>query len=688
LNNIGKRLNVPYFNQFVDPNNNQTPGDWNKGGWYMCTAAATTAIAAYYDTFPYKGANDEIYKQYMFSDGSLIGNNSEFRDNRLNKVSCPDKTQNYTKNWYGVYGYTGLESSDINTSCRGGSLPTIIQGLDALGLNHNTILSQDGFWSAPNQKSRLSIQQVKNSINAGRAIIFSTQNHIFTIKGYTTDNKIIVNDSWNDGNTNKTTYPSLYKFGAGFDAVYDLNNLYPIATDSGYQTHFYAIEVWREGFNPEANKITDPNITSVQPAQVDWRKVMDEGCLTADNSRVYMWDRFNNDCQKMRYQPSNNTITNPYGKCLDGGDVYNNASNRWIRYSSCNGGNNQKWKQDDNGRIWSLQKNSSNNPMCIEYYNTDNGSGLDVNPCNSNQGQKWYFDLGITREAVPSGANIVDNNINTIQPPQADWRWAMDSRCGTADNTQVIMKARDNGNCQKMRYNSSNNTITNPYGKCLDAGDINSSNNKWIRFSTCHYGNNQRWKQDNGGRIWSLAKNNSNQTVCIEYDAVADQYGINANGCNGNQSQKWYFDLGITKEEVPTNVNAYQINRYGYNQCIAVNNPGNGSAVYTTTCNPNDIDQLWEYVPSNTGGVMYRRKGTNKCIDRFQASQGANTYSWECDVTAGNHAWNFNSNNRLINQTANSSMCLATLATTSGTALQTYGCNASDNRFYWNLIGV
>ena len=410
---------------------------------------------------------------------------------------------------------------------------------------------------------------------------------------------------------------------------------------------------------PVANPITDPNITSVQPAQINYNKVMDEGCLTADNSRVYMYDRFNNDCQKMRYQPSNNTITNPYGKCLDGGDVYNNASDRWIRYSTCNNGNNQKWKQDDGGRIWSLQKNSSNNSMCIEHYSTDNSLGLDVNPCSSVQGQKWYFDLGITREAVPAGATIVDGNITNVQPPQANWAWAMDNRCGTAENTQVVMKARDNGNCQKMRYNS-NNTITNPYGKCLDAGNINDANNKWIRFSTCNNGNNQKWKQDNGGRIWSLAKNIANQTVCIEYESLTDQYGMNANVCNGNQNQKWYFDIGIAREEVPSTpvptsnyklIKSYTNGSYGFN--IYGGGDGNQTPIKLWTLSGTN-NELFSF--EATGEI--KNKISNKCVDAGDINDANNRWLRIEACTGNSNQKFYQDSNFRIHSNANTNLCV------------------------------
>jgi hypothetical protein len=235
---------------------------------------------------------------------------------------------------------------------------------------------------------------------------------------------------------------------------------------------------------------------------------------------------------------------------------------------------------------------------------------------------------------------------------------------------------------QRWGYDSNTKEIKGMNNKCLDAGNVSDSNNRWLRMNFCTGSNNQKWSLDSSSRVHSLA--NTNQCIDAYGGSINSGTTLGVWDCHGYDNQKWNVaDLGMqANSSTPT----YLLNRYGYNQCIASNNPSNNSSVYTTSCNSADQDQLWEAIPSNTGGTMYRRKGTNKCIDRYQASQGANTYMWDCDLNASNHAWNFNGVNRLINQTANSGMCLATLYTTNGTSLQTYGCNSGDSRFYWNLI--
>jgi Ricin-type beta-trefoil lectin domain len=499
----------------------------------MCSGAATTEVAAYYNTFPYKGTNDELYKQYMYTDGSGFGNNAEFKDNRLNQVACPDKSQGYTKNWYGVYGYTGLETGDNSISCRAGSYETIIQGLNALGLNYNTILSKDSFWSAPNQKNRLSIQTVKNSINAGKAIIMSTQNHIFVIKGYTNDNKVIVNDSWNDGNSNKTTYPSIYKFGAGFDSVYDLANLYPVATDSGYQTHFYAIEVWRNGFNPEPPT------------------------------------------------PFNNYT----------------------------------------GQIWS------------------NSDGY------------YVFDVSA-------------NN--------------------PADQTKVQIWQNNNGTAQKWGYNSSTKEIKGLNEKCLDAGDINNANNRWLRIHTCSGGNNQKWYIDNQNRIKSVASD----SLCVDsYSGNSTGSTLYMGSCHSGGNQKWSNNIGITVVNPTTTYEKYMFKRTGTNQCMDVNNPVTGSALYTWDCDSTNQNQIWESIPNGGGGRNFRRLNTNKCIDAYQPYNGRGVYVWDCDYNVSNHAWYYDWNTKQLTQ-RNTSQCIAKNQPSNGSQINTWGCNNNDGNLKWDAVRV
>ena len=268
---------------------------------------------------------------------------------------------------------------------------------------------------------------------------------------------------------------------------------------------------------------------------------------TYDQTPVNMIYRPNsaNNAQKWQYYPNTKEIKGMNDMCLEAG--FANEGD-FARVQTCSNNSNQKWTFNSNKTLSIDYTN-----RCLQYENQYSGVNnfhLVVRNCSAGGNQIWDGN-GMN---IP--AAIIDSNINTVLPPQADYNWAMDDRCGTADNTQVVMRGRNNGDCQKMRYNVSNQTITNPYAKCLDAGNVNDTNNNWLRFSTCNNGNNQKWKQETqsaGGRIWSLQKNSANQTLCIEYQSLTDQYGLNVVPCNGNQGQKWYADvLNPYSESIPS----------------------------------------------------------------------------------------------------------------------------------------
>lgn len=463
-----------------------------------------------------------------------------------------------------------------------------------------------------------------------------------------------------------------------------VNGIDKAALIEGYARNLYLTDDRIKNYN--VNPITDPNINSVQPIQADYMIALDEGCKTNEGSPVFMYSRNNGDCQKMRYNASNSTITNPFGKCLDAGDV-SSSTNNWIRFASCHNGNNQKWMQDSNGRIWSFQKNSSNQTVCIEYNGTANNSSVAVKTCNNNQSQKFHFDLGITRASVPD-TTLVDPNITSVQPIQEAYWKTLDNYCNINDGSNVYILDRTESNCQKIRFNSGNGTMTNPYGKCLDAGNSNSAGA--LVFYSCNNTNNQKWRQDNGGRIWSVQKNNSNQTVCMEYYGTGNGSPVIVRPCNGNQGQKFYFDLNITRQEVPaaaSTYNKYLFRRTGTSQCINMYSPYNGSKVDTWTCNTGDNDQIFEAIPGQNGSYAYRKIGTNFCIDAWNPSNNTSVYAWPCDYNASNHNWYYNWSTKMF-QERNTSQCLARYQPTNGTQLVTWNCNNSDGNLMWDAIQV
>ena len=51
---IGKVLNVPYFNQYLETDGSNYPA----GGWKMCGAASVVMIAGYYNKIPFSSESD------------------------------------------------------------------------------------------------------------------------------------------------------------------------------------------------------------------------------------------------------------------------------------------------------------------------------------------------------------------------------------------------------------------------------------------------------------------------------------------------------------------------------------------------------------------------------------------------------------------------------------------------------
>ena len=310
----------------------------------------------------------------------------------------------------------------------------------------------------------------------------------------------------------------------------------PCNTNSVNQKYWYDIGITGQNVPSVASNITDPNITTIQPPQSAWWMTLDHGCKSAENTPVYVWDRnwdnTTNTCQKFRYNNNNNyTITNPYGKCMDAGDI-NSGNNRWLRFSTCHGGNNQKWLQEaqnKGGRIWSSQKNSSNQVVCIEHSGMTNGNAIYVNTCNGNDAQKWYPDMGITIQDMPSTINY------KMMRSYYNGSYGMNIYGGGSNNQAQVKMYALSGTDNELMTNNSNYELVFKNGKCLDAGDVNNSNNRWLRINDCTGGYNQKWYFDNN-RLVSLA----NQGLCVD-SASGDSNGsyLYLYPCHTGNNQKW-----------------------------------------------------------------------------------------------------------------------------------------------------
>jgi Ricin-type beta-trefoil lectin domain/Peptidase_C39 like family len=209
--NTSKSLDVPYINQYKDKNGNI----W--GTRYHCGAAAGTIVAGYFNKLPYKGSDDDLYKKYMNS----------------NSGQGISETCNGQGGAFGITGYPDRSSSAY---CRASYPDGFSKYLKKIGLKYKIVAGTGAGLGS------LSIGTVKAAINRGNPIAISSGAHYYVIKGYTSDNKVIVNDSWKDGSKSGATGANTFVWGQGKNAVYDLKNLYPYQR-SDYQDVRFAWEV-------------------------------------------------------------------------------------------------------------------------------------------------------------------------------------------------------------------------------------------------------------------------------------------------------------------------------------------------------------------------------------------------------------------------------------------------------------
>jgi Ricin-type beta-trefoil lectin domain len=286
---------------------------------------------------------------------------------------------------------------------------------------------------------------------------------------------------------------------------------------------------------------------------------------------------------------------------------------------------------------------------------------------------------------------IVDNSMSRVQPPLNAWYKALDSNCNI--NSKVVMWDRNDGDCQKMKYDSGNNSIRNPFGQCLDAGD----GTKKLVFYTCNSSTNQRWFHEPGdGRIWSQQpENGTNKMRCIEYSALNNGDEIYVLPCSSDSRQKWYnYDLGIqlawVPQQQPTVFNNYNgVIWYSSKWDIAFDvtgaNPENGTPVKLWNRN-GTVAQRWSF-DSNSRQI----KGlNNKCLDAGDVNNGSNRWLRINDCHSGsNQKWFRDTVGRLHTE-AKTSLCVDSPSNDmTGSQLYLYPCHNWDNqKFYTDNMGI
>jgi Ricin-type beta-trefoil lectin domain len=176
-----------------------------------------------------------------------------------------------------------------------------------------------------------------------------------------------------------------------------------------------------------------------------------------------------------------------------------------------NGQSNQKWKQEarsSGGRIWSFARNSSNQVLCIQYQSLTDQYGLNVVPYNSSQNQKWYADLGITNESIPTNATPTYKTIKSFTNSGFGF-----NIYGGVNNDQAPVKVWNlSGAWNELYTLLPSGEIKNIQGKCVDAGNIADPNNRTLRIHECHGQSNQKWYFDSSARLRSYA----NTSLCVD----------------------------------------------------------------------------------------------------------------------------------------------------------------------------
>jgi Peptidase_C39 like family len=177
-----KVLEVPYINQFLEPNGQYFPVKPTTGDW-MCGAASSVMITAFFGKLPYNKDDEHDLKRYVYSDQGQ---------------NLPDYCGN------GTGGAFGVTSKGAN--CSYSTVNGMTEYLRKYGLGFRQIV---GF------------EAVKKAIDSGRPMYFSTikpYNHLAVIKGYTEDGRLVMNDPFTDA----------FKSGnysyAGKNALYSLNH--------------------------------------------------------------------------------------------------------------------------------------------------------------------------------------------------------------------------------------------------------------------------------------------------------------------------------------------------------------------------------------------------------------------------------------------------------------------------------
>jgi murein DD-endopeptidase MepM/ murein hydrolase activator NlpD len=395
--------------------------------------------------------------------------------------------------------------------------------------------------------------------------------------------------------------------------------------------------------------------------------------------------------QRWYYNSSDETIRNPIsGRCLDSGDV-NNSSNRWLRINWCNGGWNQKWIRASDKTL----RTRANENLCVDSANGNtNGSYLYLYNCNGQWNQQFGTDdmaysggysanpMYETDKTFNFGSQILGSYTNPGMVFDVDRMIPLNEQ-----PIKLWYKSGSGNNAQRWYFDWNTKQLKGLNDKCIDAGDVNNINNRWLRIYTCHSGNNQKWFADQFSRIHSYANDN----LCV------DSQSGNAAGsilkmadCHTLANQNWGGStIGMElRNWYPPYANRFAFRRRGTNKCIDAYQPYNERKLYAFECAYSYSNHQWDWVGTGyNNGAMMRQANTNFCIDGYPRFSDKTAYTFQCTPSASNHNWYYNGTTGLIQQ-QNTNQCLDVYNPKDNDPIYSWQCDPNDIHQQWDAIRI
>ena len=228
---------------------------------------------------------------------------------------------------------------------------------------------------------------------------------------------------------------------------------------------------------------------------------------------------------------------------------------------------------------------------------------------------------------------------NQNQPPYNNYGaqvWPQDNNnfrievagANTSDQSRVKLWGYNGGIAQRWGYDSNTRQIKGINDKCLDAGNVNDSNNRWLRISTCHNGANQKWFLDTIGRIHSEAKT----SLCVDSPQGNTQGSdLYMGACHHGNNQKWTGNLSMNTQETFLPIRSAYNNSYRFNIYGGTNT--NETPIRMWGLGNNQWNEAFEY---NSTSQEIRNK-LGKFVDAWDTNNPSNRWIRINDCNGGSN---------------------------------------------------